>query len=189
MRQRCGACGRSRLSAAGGRAGRTVIVIVLLAAAGVAPAQADPLGCRDPGFYWSRGRPVVNLRHLFCGELHDGRPKGFHSTRLRGSATDVVRVDQKREERNGIYSATVTFANGRRKLSTFFPDHCTVSQLVHSIQYAASNPSGQHREWGSIGLSAPAAGAEMFCLDNSGSAFEIRFGVLANGRVNTAFPN
>lgn len=98
-------------------------------------------------------------------------------------------IERRREEGRGIYSAVVVFANGRRKLSTFFPDHCSVDQLIQSIVYAAINPIGRHREWGAVGLSAPAPGAEMFCLDIRGEPFEIRFGAFADGRINTAFPN
>lgn len=164
----------------------SVLAPVMLDTSDALAAQPD---CRDPAFHWSEGQPPINLRHVFCGEVRNGQPKGFHSMQLRSSTSHVAGISGRREQRNGIYSAIVTFSNGQRKLSTFFPDHCTVSQLLKSIEYAARNPRFEHRAWGWVGSSAPAPDAEMFCLDNHRQAFEIRFGVLANGRVNTAFPN
>lgn len=174
----------------GRRAGLLAAMALALAFAAVAgDGSADGPDCRDPRFHWSASEPKVNLRHVFCGELRDGRPKGFHSVRLRDSASLVRAIERRRDERGGVWSAVVVFANGRRKLSTFFPDHCTVEQLLRSIDYAVAQSFGRHREWGEVGPSAPYRGAETFCLDNDGAPFEIRFGVLADGRVNTAFPN
>jgi hypothetical protein len=161
-------------------------VLAIHTSAEVGPRSAD---CRSRSFYWSRSEPAVNLRHVFCGELRNGRPRGFHSLRLRETSLVVRDIQRRREEHWGIYSAIVVFANGRRKLSTFFPDRCSVDQIVRSIAYAATNPIGQHSEWGGVGPSAPAPGAEMFCLDNHGEPFEIRVGAFADGRINTAFPN
>jgi Bacterial EndoU nuclease len=101
----------------------------------------------------------------------------------------IHRVEHPSDEGGGIYSAIVEFTGGRRKLSTFFPDHCTVDQVVRSIKHGASHVRERHRSWSEIGPSAPARGLEMFCLDNRGAPFDIRLGALANGRVNTAFPN
>lgn len=162
-------------------------LLTLLAAPATAGA-VEP-DCRDRAFRWSRETPKVNLRHVFCGEIGNGRPRGFHSVRLQETSEVVLEVVRRRDEGGGIYSAVVVFANGTRKLSTFFPDHCSFEQIVRSITYAVHNRHGPHREWGEIGPSAPTEVAEMFCLDNRGLPFEIRFGVLANGRVNTAFPN
>ena len=180
----------------GARRGRWLLLVIAL---GIALARASPAAangqtasepdCRDAQFHWSEGEPRINLRHVFCGELRDGRPKGFHSVRLRDSAELVRSIERRRAERGGIWSAVVAFSNGRRKLSTFFPDHCTVEQLIASIRHAFRHPGSRHPEWGEVGQSAPGHGAEMFCLDNGGAPFEIRFGVLADGRVNTAFPN
>lgn len=154
--------------------------------------------CRDARFRWSHGRPKINLRHLFCGEVDDGHPKGLHSTRLAATWTVVRRIERRQEEGGGIYSTIAVFRGGRRKFSTFFPDRCTAEQIVQSIEYAASNPKRSHKQWGKIGLSGPEldsirdhnrADHETFCLDNENKPFEIRLGVLADGRINTAFPN
>ena len=126
--------------------------------------------------------------------FRNGRPKGFHSTQLATTARLIRRIERRTDEDGGIYSAIVEFTHGGRKLSTFFPDHCTLNQVVRSIAYAAGNVRTRHPAWGDIGPSAPADGRqsgdpETFCLDNWGSPFDIRFGALANGRINTAFPN
>ena len=182
--------------------GRTLCAVLLAcgASAGAHAAAASAPGavtgnCSDRQFYWSADDPRINLRHLFCGEIRRGQPKGFHSVRLVATTRLIRNVGHRTEEGGGIYSAIVEFANGRSKLSTFFPDHCTLEQIVRSVSHAAANVSGRHRAWGAIGLSAPPPAAprrgdlETFCLDNTGQPFEIRLGVLANGRINTAFPN
>ncbi|MBL8666634.1 MAG: EndoU domain-containing protein [Rhodospirillales bacterium] len=173
--------------------------MVFATGAAGAAAAADQSGmaaadCTNRRFHWSTEEPQINLRHLFCGEIRRGRPKGFHSIRLVATARLVQDVGQHTGEGGGVYSAIVAFTNGARKLSTFFPDHCTLSQIVQSVSYAAANVSGRHRVWGEIGPSAPPrppqdGDLETFCLDNAGRPFEIRLGVLANGRINTAFPN
>jgi hypothetical protein len=159
---------------------------VALLLAGGAAANGN---CSDRSFYWSDDRPPINLRHVFCGEMREGRPKGLHSIRLVATSRLIRRIEHRSDEGGGVYTAIVEFAGGRRKLSTFFPDHCTVDQIIHSIANAAGNVERLHPAWGRIGLSAPADGLETFCLDNRGRPFEIRFGELANGRINTAFPN
>jgi hypothetical protein len=159
---------------------------------------ATAFDCRRDDFAWSATRPPINLRHVFCGEIEDGRAKGLHATSLSPTWDVARRLERRSDEGGGIYSAIVVFDGGKRKFSTFFPDHCTAEQIVRSIEHAASNPLRAHKQWGEIGLSAPesrnnrnpaGAGHEMFCLDNKGKRFEIRLGVLADGRINTAFPN
>lgn len=170
---------------------------LLLMASISVPAIASPSeersssrDCADRQFYWSADSGVrINLRHVFCGELRRGRPKGLHSTQLVATSQLIRRIEHRSDEGGGIYSAIVEFRGGKRKLSTFFPDHCTVEQLIRSIEHAAINVRQRHPAWGAIGPSAPAAGLETFCLDNRGAPFDIRLGVLANGRINTAFPN
>jgi hypothetical protein len=46
-----------------------------------------------------------------------------------------------------------------------------------------------HPQWGKLGPSAPDRDAGGYCVDGNGQPFEIRMGLLADGRVNTAFPN
>jgi hypothetical protein len=172
--------------------GLAVLLILLPGSAGASPATdaADSgFDCRRPGFAWSDHLPPINRRHVFCGEIRDGEPKGFHALALRPTARLVRAVERRAGERRGIYQAIVQFANGRRKLSTFFPDRCTVEEITRSIHHAASHPGGRHPAWGEIGPSAPTDGAGGFCLDDDGRRFEIRFSRLKDGRINTAFPN
>lgn len=161
------------------------------------PGVAVPPGaapCDDPTWGWSATNPPVNTRHVFCGEV-DGaqhRPKGFHSNQLLAESTVVTAINNIRNVRNGIYDADVSFAAPAQpnvKMSTFFPDACTVGQITASIVYAVTHQVGPHPQWGVLGPSAPQAGAAGYCLDSTGSAFEIRMGLLQNGDVNTAFPN
>ncbi len=153
------------------------------------PMQADAADCRDRDFTWSDTQPPINLRHVFCGELENGRPKGLHSAQLVATSPVVRGIERPHEEAGGVYSATVRFANGRSKLSTFFPNHCSFDAIVRSIVHAAQQPFGQHRAWGELGPSAPEAGAAGYCLDDRGAPLTIRFGRTHSGRVNTAFPN
>lgn len=166
-------------------AARPLALPLALLALLAAPAAAD---CRDPAFHWSETRPAVNVRHIFCGELDDGRPKGLHSAQLLATSPLVDGIVRRREEGGGVYSALVRFQGGREKLSTFFPDGCSVDAVVHSIAYAARHPSGRHPAWGEVGPSAPGAGAAGYCLDDGGQPILIRFGRRRDGRINTAFP-
>lgn len=155
----------------------------------LAATQAYALDCRHRTFTWTDTDPPINRRHVFCGTIERGQPKGFHSIRLLDKSSIVDRVEERSKNKAGIYSAIVVFANGRRKLSTFFPDHCSVEEITRSIYYAGSTESARHSAWGTIGTSAPASGIPGYCLDDDQRPFEIRLGRLKDGRINTAFPN
>jgi hypothetical protein len=163
--------------------------LALLLKALALPAAA--FDCQDLGFHWSNDQPAVNRVHVFCGEIRNGRPKGFHSLRLLGTSAVVTRVTGRSNERDGIYDASVRFRNDTAKFSTFFPDACTVDQVVASIHYAATHVERDHPQWGKLGPSAPEQAQENdgYCRNDGGDPFEIRIGLLADGRVNTAFPN
>ena len=150
---------------------------------------ADAVDCGDPAFHWSDHDPPINRRHVFCGEIKDGKPKGFHSTRLQSTSPVVDGLRKRSEGRNGITDATIQFTNGTTKFSTLFPDACTVDQVLASIHYASTRTTRPHRVWGKLGASAPTPGAEGYCLDGRSQPFEIRLGFLRDGRINTAFPN
>jgi hypothetical protein len=162
--------------------------VVLLALVGACEPAGAP-DCRDPGFRWSDHRPAINARHVFCGEVRDDKPRGFHSTRLRDTSEVVTGVRGIARSASGIYTGTVVFAGGRTKFSTFFPDACTVDEILASIHYASTHINADHPAWGYVGPSAPSAGAAGFCLDHGGQAFPIRMGLFDDGRVNTAFPS
>ena len=155
-----------------------------------APANHPPLptaGIR--AFPGANHRPAINARHVFCGEVRDGKPKGFHSTRLMDTSDEVTGVRGISRYANGIYSGTVVFKDGQTKFSTFFPDACSADDILASIHHASTHIGGEHPAWGYLGPSAPAGGTDGFCLDDRGQAFEIRMGLFGDGRVNTAFPN
>lgn len=160
---------------------------ILLASGLGQPAAA--FDCLDRGFHWSDDEPAVNRAHVFCGEIKRGRPKSFHSTRLLDTSAVVTGVTGRSNERDGIYDASVRFRNDTAKSSTFFPDACTVDQVVASIHYAATHVERDHPRWGKLGPSAPEKDDAGYCLDGNGDPFEIRMGLLADGRMNTAFPN
>lgn len=167
----------------------TCVVVVLTGVLAVACEPAAAPDCGDPGFHWSDHRPAINVRHIFCGEIRSGKPKGFHSTRLRDSSEVVVGVRGISRSAQGIYTGTVVFTDGLTKFSTFFPDACTVDEVLASIHHASIHIDGDHPAWGSLGPSAPAAGADGYCLDHRGQPFPIRMGLFDDGRVNTAFPS
>ena len=164
--------------------GRAAAMLVLFAT-----TPAFSLDCHSRLFTWSDTEPAINRRHVFCGEIDHGRPKGVHSTQLLATSAVVRRVEAARGDCNGIYTAIVVFAHGQRKLSTFFPDQCTVEDVTQSIYHAGSHVAARHPAWGFIGPSAPASNTPGFCLDADRQPFEIRFGRLKDGRINTAFPN
>lgn len=145
------------------------------------------LSCQDKDFNWSDTKPSVNLEHIFCGESHNGRNKGFHSSYLLSSSEIVSDIYNKKPLTGGIYNARVKFDNGKTKFSTFFPDHCNVASITRSVVYAASHSTGKHRQWGILGESAPEPMAKGYCLKTNGKPFTIRMG-LKGSRVNTAFP-
>ena len=147
------------------------------------------LSCQNKNFTWSDTKPTINLKHIFCGESHRGRNKGFHSKSLIASSTVVSSLSKKKPLGGGIYSARVKFKNGKTKFSTFFPDHCNVATITRSIIYAATHSTGRHPQWGVLGESAPKANSTGYCLQTNGESFIIRMGLIKRGmRVNTAFP-
>lgn len=153
------------------------------------PALGD---CSDPSYHWAGPSDDVNVRHVFCGEIGDnGKVKGFHSIQLKASSTVVRNVTHvPTHTPAAIYDAQVDFNNGRHKLSTFFPDQCTESQIIMSIDHAFKNQTGPHPQWGVLGNSAPSDNAEGYCLTTDGKPFQIRMGLIdGDSKVNTAFPS
>lgn len=145
--------------------------------------------CQNEDSDWSNTEPAVNLRHIFCGESYHNRNKGFHSTALLSTSEVVLDIFKKKPLRGGIYNAQVKFKQGKPKFSTFFPDHCTVESIIHSVIYAATHSTGKHPQWGILGDSAPKVNDEGYCLQNNGKPFSIRIGLIKGGsKVNTAFP-
>lgn len=115
----------------------------------------------------------------------------MHSIQLKTSWKVVkTLINVPAHQPDAVYTADVEFVNGQKKLSTFFPDQCTVEQITKSIAYANNNQTGAHQQWGVLGPSAPASNASGYCLAGKGAPFSIRMGVFDNPtKVNTAFPN
>lgn len=167
------------------------LVLLFACVSGIASA-AD---CTDPNFHWSATTPQVNVRHVFCGEFNrNGRPTGVHSMAIifTSNSAIVIGVNNPRNQRNGIYDATVTFSNNgvqSEKMSTFYPNACSQAQITNSIVYAATHQTGPAVPWGVLGPSAPQAGGPTYCLGSNGQPITIRMGLIDNNsRVNTAFP-
>jgi hypothetical protein len=153
-------------------------------------AQAELTFCQNSSPTWSDTMPKVNLTHIFCGESHRGRNKGFHSTYLLKTSPIVSSIVNKKGLGGGIYSAQVNFKAGNTKFSTFFPDHCNLATILRSVVYAATHSTGKHPQWGILGASAPKAKSQGYCLKSNGNPFDIRMGMpKKDTRVNTAFPN
>lgn len=145
--------------------------------------------CQNKKSAWSNSKPAINLKHIFCGESHNGRNKGFHSSYLLSDSAIVLGIFNKKPLNGGIYNARVKFQNGKTKFSTFFPDHCNITTITRSVVYAATHISSKHPQWGILGLSAPETNNAGYCLQYNGMAFMIRMGLINQGtQVNTAFP-
>lgn len=159
---------------------------------GLVASSAAQAACSLPT--WSGGSVPVNQEHVFCGEISGGTPKGYHSATVVPPAVGktVVSISNIAPLSNGIYNATAKFSNNSTKLSTFFPNACSQSQIVTSVQYAYAHNGGQGSlPWGVSGMSAPPTGGASYCLNSAGQPFEIRMGTIGSGsslKINTAFP-
>jgi hypothetical protein len=169
-----------------------LILVSLLSVPAV--AQDRQASCADPEFDWSGTVPDINLRHILCGQYNrSGKPVGAHSMLIIKTSADVKSVSAPIVTVDGLTSRTVTFSQGEvREGKSFYPDACTLKQIVTSVQYAASEakPVGNWFR----GPSAPAvrpAGSPQYCLTSGQLPFTIQFAWLdreAKTRINTAFP-
>lgn len=139
----------------------------------------------------------LNQYHVFCGEWHNNRPKGFHS-RPEGinPATVSQFIVQSPANAAGIYTGRWTHQSNpsKNKFSSMFPDHCTVTQILKSISHATagseSNCPAGSPDWIRCGLNKPAANVEQplhYC-SKDGNFFTIGFAPAKQGGINTAFP-
>ncbi len=147
--------------------------------------------CGD--LHWvSTDNVQINAAHIFCGEIKNDKPKGFHSMAIADSAGEhAIKLPLKdiNPLGGGLYDARVYFSNGTRKFSTFFPDSCDYKAVLKSVAYAFANIKGNAEPWGVYGASAPAKGSAGYCLLDDGNVFDIRMGLINNdSKVNTAFP-
>lgn len=155
----------------------------------LASGAAHAFDCNGPRF--SGERPQINLVHVFCGEVRNGKPDGYH-TEIEGQTPSVRGIRDPRPMRNGngVYNATVLFANGMTKFSSFYPRRCTEAQIEASIRYAISQPrTPKQGSWGFVAPSAPPANNAAFCTGDDGRPITIRYATLSRGDINTAFPD
>ena len=150
---------------------------------------AQAFECRGPRF---RGEaPQINVVHIFCGEIRNGRPDGYHSEIAgRTEMVDGVRDPRPLCNGRGLYNGTVLFANGATKFSTFYPRACSEAQIETSIRYAVQQPrQPKPGSWGFLAASSPPQGGTAFCTGDDGRPFTIRYALASRGDVNTAFPD
>lgn len=153
------------------------------------PGMAHAFDCNGPRF--SGPSPQINLVHIFCGEIRNGKPDGYHSELIHPTPS-VLGTRDPRPVRNGrgLYNATVLFSNGATKFSTFYPRTCSQAQIEASIRYAAAQPpQPKPGSWGFVAPSAPREGGMAYCTGSDGRPFTIRYATLPRGDINTAFPD
>ncbi len=129
---------------------RTAAMIRTLAMAVVvvlctAPAGLADLACpRDrTGPRLSNSEPPIDIRHIFCGEVSDGRAKGYHA---RPGGFDPSGINTSvAETGDGPYAGTYTLRGfeisdggetAEKGLSTMFPDSCSRREVMRAILHA-----------------------------------------------------
>ena len=147
--------------------------------------------------HWSKSKPQVNLHHVFCGEINKrDKLTGFHAMPNGIPPSSFVKSkNTSKEDNRGIYSMRgieMTFDGTKytKSFSSFFPNHCTLDQLVKSIQYSHQHSEGNcsNPSWAICGPSAPAKSSNQYCLDKNNRSFTIATPESRSGRINTAFP-
>jgi hypothetical protein len=160
------------------------VVMFLLVANG-----AHAFDCAGPRF---RGpAPQINLVHVFCGEIRQGKVDGYHTELMHPTPSVTgVRDSQPMRGGRGLYNGTVLFTNGMTKFSSFYPRSCSEAQIEASIRFAVSQPRvAKTRGWGFVAPSAPPSGGASYCTGTDGKPFVIRYATLSRGDINTAFPD
>ena len=139
----------------------------------------------------------LNQQHVFCGEWHNNRPKGFHARPGGDTPAAIAHLKlQSKPNAAGIYTVRWTYKNHpqQEKFSSMFPDQCTAAQIIQSIAFAATHgklqcPSGSPN-WAQCGHNGPAddsLSSGQYCSFN-GTRFTIAFAPPIAGKINTAFP-
>ena len=141
--------------------------------------------------------PQVNQAHIFCGQLDNNRPKGFHSrpNGINPATVKAVRITQSANAQ-GIYGIQWTYVNtNASKSSTMYPDRCTQTQVLNSIRYAGTHQNqcpANAPNWSWCGKNRPdplsSSDQNLYCNTNNGQLFTIAGASLNNGNINTAFP-
>lgn len=151
----------------------------------------------------SRINPLINQRHIFCGEINaGGNAVGFHSrpgSHNPNMGPGVV-VQQAADIAGGLayivppglnhpgpyrYKADVRVWNPaalpnpawvvKGTPSTFYPDSCTQPEVIASVRYAYMHPYVAVGGGNAFsGPSAPVVGAANYCVGEAGTPFTIR---------------
>ena len=141
--------------------------------------------------------PVINQQHIFCGEWHRDRPKGFHSRPDGKNPASIAQLSiQSKPNKAGVYTIRWSHIRNikKEKFSSMFPDQRTTQQVINSIHYAIKHtipcPSNSPN-WLQCGQNKPSITSEkenpQFCSHNN-ILFTIGLAFDHNGRINTAFP-
>ena len=164
--------------------------------AGKTSTGAESVTCPSHQWVKASNGVEVNYAHIFCGELNNkGRVVGFHS-RPQGSDPQTVaevRITQK-PNKQGIYAGQWALVGnkGEDKFSTFYPDHCTPTQVINTIGYAARNQQNCPKSapnWAWCGANSPKQDqSDAYCRSADGTPFLIAGASSSRGGVNTAFP-
>lgn len=129
---------------------------------------------------------TINIPHIFCGSINKrGKATGYHHRR-EGQDSTTARIGQvmKINELTGVYVAKgISVWDGtnwrlKNGISSFFPDGCTVEQVINSIRHAASNVECRYKNGKWSGHSAPANDNQHqeghYCLGRDGSILTIQ---------------
>ena len=167
----------------------------------------------------------LDYEHIFCGEVDTrDRASGYH-VRIGGVDSPVARIGEVvfRNRKSGVYiSKDIEIMDNdplplpssppiwrkKRAISSFFPDHCSISQVLVSILHA-SRTSPAHlcrinsREGGWSGPTdqvdsqgkpnnqvndTNVSGGSKYCMGRNGSPFFVWFHRRRDGEIVTAFP-
>lgn len=160
-----------------------------------AAAGTTTVSCPSKQWVKASNGVEVNYAHIFCGEMNNkGRVVGFHARPQGNNPSTVakVRITQQPNPQ-GIYAGQweLVGKQGEDKFSTFYPDHCTPTQVINSIGYAARNQQDCPRsapQWAWCGANAPQDATGDYCRSADGTPFLIAGASSPRGGVNTAFP-
>lgn len=142
----------------------------------------------------------IDVPHIFCGAVSkSGRSSGYHH-RYKGKDAQTARLDEiiSENKATGVYVGRgVEIWDGgswvrKKGISSFFPDTCSIEQVLRSIDHASRNIQCRYRNGKWSGQSAPASskGNGQYCLGNDGSVLTVQgyFERRTQNEVATAWP-
>jgi len=163
-----------------------------------ATVHAEAVDCTNLPHWTDNTAIPINQVHVFCGEWRRDKPKGFHA-RPHGknpSTVESLKITQ-HPNAQGLYGVRWKYEgqSQRSKFSSLFPDSCSYTQIITSIEYAAQHPKScptGSPSWTKCGDNKPRSHTSKtntdYCHANDESLFTIAYATLRNGKINTAFP-